>query len=114
MFPWAPVMYHTVTRRVESFCHTTSALPSPLKSRTPTIDQPGTPADAIQFHPCNVLPWAPVIYQTVACRVVSFCQTRSGLPSPSKSRAATTLHPGTPVDESQLQPNTVVPCAPPM
>src|SRR5262249_22395989 len=105
VFPFEPPMYHTTAWNVASFCHTRSGLPSWFKSTASTSRQPPVP-DASQSHPRKVFPNGPAMYHTTACRVESFCHTRSGRPSPLKSAADTSRQPATPIVASEFEPTS--------
>src|SRR5438105_1252977 len=114
VLPCGPPKSHTVAWRVASFCQTTSGWPSPLKSATATMFQPATPPWDNHTEPSRVVPSEPPKNHIVTWRLISFCQTMSGCPSPLKSPVPTILQPGTPADESQTELSNVVPCVPPM
>ena len=93
VLPSAPPMYQTLGTLVPSCCQMRSGCPSPFKSPTATILQPGC-GSLRNLELRNVLPSAPPMYQTLGTLVSSCCQMRSGCPSPFKSPTATILQPG--------------------
>ena len=76
------------------------------------MDHPDTTCVERNFQECITVPSAPAMYQATTCRVESFCQIRSGRPSPLRSRAATSVQPdGRP--GTMVQSIIVLPCVPP-
>src|SRR5215467_3057301 len=112
VLPSAPPMYQTAGTLVPSCCQIRSGCPSPFKSPTATILQPGS-ASLNDLALRNVLPSAPPMYQTTGTLVPSCCQIRSGCPSPFKSPTATILQPGS-ASLNDLALRNVLPSAPPM
>src|SRR5580658_6844033 len=107
-------MYQTVTRPEAVFSQNISGTPSKLKSAAPATCHPGSPPSLIQFALSSVAPPLPPMYQTMTWLVVVFSHTISGTPSPLKSAAAATCHPGSPPSLIQLVLCSVVPPLPPM